>query len=109
MAEKKKKYIVYARSNDTIRERFAKVNAGGMRAKSIPFETPVMLTDEEVAALRRMKEPIQMKKQISVAEIMEKHKVTQAKANKMAALIEQNPDMGGKEISWVPKYVVSPA
>ena len=111
MAEKKKykNYIVYARSNDTLREHFLKINAGGMKARVIPFDKPIPLTDEEVAAIKRMKEPVQMKKRVDVHEIMEKHKVPQDKANKMAQLIEDNPDIGGKEISWVPKYIVTPA
>ena len=101
--EKAQQYVVIARSTETIKE---KVAMAGKRA--IPFETPVFLSGQELQSLRRQKEPIQVEKQVSVMEIMEKHRVSQAKANEMARLISENPDQGGKKITFVSKYIVSP-
>ena len=105
---KPKKYLVYARSQETMKEKFVKVNAGGMKARPIPFETPVFLTDGEVAAIKRMKEPMQIESRIDVHELMNKHQITQAKANEMAKLMERDP-AARKNFSWVAKYIVTPA
>ena len=80
-----------------------------MGAKRIPFERPVYLSEAEVAALKRQKEPIQVDKDISVHEIMEKHKIPQAKANQLARQTERDPSMGGKRITFTPKFLVQPA
>jgi hypothetical protein len=98
---KPKKYIVIARSNETLKEQYAVAGV-----KKVPFDTPVVLTDREVASLERQREPIQVEKQISVHEIMEKHKVTQVKANEIAKMIAADPSQGGKKITFVKKYVI---
>ena len=102
--KERQKYIVIARSTDTMKEVYAFANG-----RKIPFDTPVPLTDSQIASLKRQKEAIQIEKQISVREIMEKHQVSQTKANEMAKLIADNPDQGGKKIQYVSKYIVTPA
>ena len=106
--QKPKKYIVYARSQESMREQFVKINAGGMIARPIPFEKPVYLTDKEVALLRRFKEPYQIEQRINVQELMEKHQISQSKANSMAKLLESDPT-ATRKFSHVSKYIVSPA
>jgi hypothetical protein len=110
MAENKKhkKYVIYARSQETMKEKYVKINAGGMRARPLPFETPIFLTDKEVAAIKRIKEPMQIEGRIDVHELMEKHQISQTKANEMAKLMESDP-AARRKFSWVAKYIVTPA
>jgi hypothetical protein len=111
MAEKKKEhkqYVVYARSQETMKEKFVKVNAKGMIARPIPFEKPVYLTDGEVDAIKRMKEAFQVEKNIDIRELMEAHQISQTKANEMAKLMESDP-AARRKFSWVSKYIVTPA
>jgi hypothetical protein len=91
-----------------MKERFVKVNGGGMIARPIPFETPVFLTDSEVKAIKRMKDPMQVEGRIDVHELMDKHQITQKKANEMAKLMERDP-AANRKFSWVSKYIVTPA
>jgi hypothetical protein len=102
--EERTKYIVIARSTDTIKEMYA--IAGNKR---IPFDEPVYLNKRDIESLKRQREPIQVEKQVSVRDIMNKHQVSQVKAQEMAKLISENPDQGGKQITFVSKYVISPA
>ena len=102
--DKPRRYIVVARSQDTIKEGYAFANG-----KRIPFETPVVLSDAQVATIKHQKEPIQVEKSVSVHEIMQQHQVSQTKASEMAKLIAENPDQGGKKIAYVNKYIVYPA
>ncbi len=78
MATKKErqKYLVIARSTETIKEQYAIAGT-----KRIPFDTPVYLTEKDIVSLKRQREPIQVEKQVSEKEIMEKHQVSQSKAN----------------------------
>ena len=102
--EQPKAYIVIARNNETLKE-------GGAKAgfRDVPFDRPVLLTAKEVEALKRQREPIQIEKQVSVRELMEKHQIDQHKAIEMAKLIEANPQQGGKSIEFVSKYIVTNA
>ena len=109
MAEPKVKstgdmYIIIPRSNETIKEQYAVAGT-----KRLPFNVPLRLSKKDVMLLRRQKEPIQVDKQINVHEIMDKFSIDQQKANKMAKLTEANPEMGGKSIQFVSKYIVSKA
>ena len=106
----KKKYIVIPLSQQSRKEGYAICNANSaMGAKKIPFEKPILLSDEEVSALKRQREPILVDKDINVHEIMDKHRISQAKANKLAQAIESDKSMGGQRITFTPKYHVSPA
>jgi hypothetical protein len=105
---KHKKYMVYARSQDTMKERFVKVNAGGMIARPIPFEKPVFLTEDEVHVIRRIKEPMQIEKRIDVQDLMQAHQISQSKAQEMAKLMESDP-AARRKFSWVAKYIVTAA
>jgi len=100
---KAQKYIVIARSTETMKERFAWTNG-----RKVLFDTPTFLSDAQVNTLRHQKEGIQMDKRVTVSDIMEKHSVDQNKANQMLKLIQQNPEQGGKKLSFVAKYIVTP-
>ncbi len=102
--KKAKQYIVTPRSPESLKEGFCIANG-----RRVPFDQPVYLSEAQVATLKRQKEPIQMEKQINVYELMEKHQITQEKANQMARQIQADPSMGGKKISFVPKFSVYPA
>ena len=97
-------YLVIPRNNETLKEGFAVCGT-----KRVPFDSPVPLSDKDVESLKRQREPIQIEKQVSVREIMQKHQVDQNKANQMARMIQENPDQGGKSIEFVSKYIVTPA
>ena len=97
-----KKYLVIARNNETLKEGYAVAGH-----KRIPFDIPVPLTDREVESIKRQREAIQIEKQVSVRELMEKHQISQVKATEMARMISENPDQGGKKIEFVSKYIVS--
>ena len=99
-----KSYIVIARNNETLKEGYAVCGQ-----KRIPFDTPVALTEREVEVLKHQREAIQIERQVSVREIMEKHQIDQHKANEMAKMIQQSPDQGGKSIEFVSKYIVTTA
>ena len=99
--EVRKKYLVIARSTETIKEQYAIAGR-----KRIPFDTPVYLTDNDIATLKRQREAIQIEKQVNVREIMEQHQISQAKANELAKLQESD---GKKQIKFVSKYIVTPA
>jgi hypothetical protein len=96
--------MVIARSTETMKEMY--VWANGVQ---IPFETPLPLTDAQITTIKRQREPIQIEKTTTVRDIMEKHQVDQAKANQMLKLIAENPEQGGKKITYVSKYIVTPA
>ena len=101
---KRKMYLVIARSTETMKEMYAWANGA-----KIPFETPVPLNDTQIATLKHQREPIQVEKTTTIRDIMEKHSVDQAKANQMLKLIADNPEQGGKKITYVSKYIVTPA
>ena len=109
-AKKYKKYIIIPNSREARQEGYVTVSTGEFRTSRIlPFEKPIPLTEKEVAALKRMKEPIQVDRDIDVHEIMDRHRITQDKANLIARRMDQDPQMGGKRISFTPKYTVVPA
>ncbi len=95
-------YLVIARNNETLKEGYAVAGP-----KRIPFDTPIALNDKDVESLKRQREPIQIEKQVNVRELMQKHQVSQTKANEMARMISANPDQGGKKIEFVSKYILS--
>jgi len=103
-AKKRTKYIVIARSTETMKEMYAWANGA-----KIPFETPLYLNDTQIATLKRQREPIQIEKNTTIRDIMEQHQVDQNKANAMLKLIQDNPEQGGKKITYVSKYIVTPA
>ena len=102
--KKRPKYLVIARSTETMKEMYAWAN--GVK---VPFETPVALSDVQVSTLKRQREPIQIEKNTTIRDIMDQHQVDQGKANAMLKLIQENPDQGGKKITYVSKYIVTPA
>ena len=105
----RRNYIVIPLSPQARKEGYAICNANSaMGAKRIPFEKPIPLTEAEVAVLKRQRDPMTIEKDISVSEIMDKHRIPADKARKLAQQIERDPDMGGKRIVFQPKYHVQP-
>ena len=105
-----KKYMIIPNSREARQIGYVTVSTGEFRTSRIlPLEKPVPMTDKEVAAIKRMKEPMQMDKDINVHNLMDKHHIPQNKANELAREIERNPEVGGKRISFVPQYSVVPA
>ena len=102
-------YTIIARSPETMKEKYATVNVGGIKARMLPFDTPVPLSKKEVSALRRQRESIQIDAEVNVHQLMEKHKISQEKANRLAQQINSDRSMGGKKIDWVEKYIIVPA
>lgn len=100
----RKLYLVIARNNETLKEGYAVCGT-----KRVPFDTPVALSEGDYENLTRQREAIQVERQVTVREIMEKHQIDQAKASEMARMIQENPDQGGKSIEFVSKYIVTPA
>jgi hypothetical protein len=96
---KPKKVIVIPRSNETYKERFAIAN--GKRA---PFETPTVLSENDIRAIKNQKEPIKTTGSETVYDIMEKLQVDQKKAAAILANKRAN-DMDSR-ISWKQKYIV---
>ncbi len=94
-------YIVVPRNNETLKE---KAVMTGFGKRSVPFNRPVRLNAQEYKNIQRQKEPIQIEKEINVMEIMEEHQISQTKANEMAKLKSSNTKIGGKQISFVPKF-----
>jgi hypothetical protein len=94
------KYIVIPRSQQTYEEKFAVANN-----KKIPFETPVVLTDNDVKALERQKEPLKRDSHATVYEIMDKYRVDQKKAAKILQAQQSSGEMGTR-IAWSKKYIL---
>ena len=99
-ATKAGKYIVIPRSNETYQEKYAVANG-----KKIPFETPVMLSDNDVRALENQKEPMKANSNMTVYEVMDKYQVDQKKATQILRAQASEGNMGTR-IAWKAKYIV---
>jgi hypothetical protein len=103
MAKSKKdiiKVVVTPATDNAHRERFVKVNG-----KVIPFGIPFQVTENDLKALRRMKEPKKNTRGMSVYEVMDKLKISQEKANKI--MKSGDTDITTEStIGFVPKYNV---
>ncbi len=91
--------VVIPRSNETYKEKFAIANG-----KRIRFETPTVISENDIRAIENQKEPIKVSGSETVYDIMEKLQVDQKKAAAVLANKRQN-DMDSR-ISWKSKYIV---
>jgi hypothetical protein len=97
---KPSKYMIIPRNQATYEEKFAVVNG-----RKLPFETPVMLSVNDVKAIERQKEPFQVDSNLTVYEAMEKYQVDQKKAAQIVQAQSKVKDMG-KTIKWRSKYIL---
>ena len=96
------KVVVTPSTDNALKESFVKVNG-----KVIPFGVPMELTQDDINAIKRLKEPKRTGSQMTALELMEQLKIPQEKANK---LLRENVDMRQKmNVRYVNKYFVSKA
>lgn len=98
---KVQRYIVVPRSTEAVKEMFCTANG-----KRIPFDKPVVLSENDVKVLKNQKEPIKIQGEINVQTIMDEFKVPQRQANEIAKARER--DGNGTRVKWVPRYSVVP-
>ena len=103
MARTKKetiKVVVTPATDNAHKERFVKVNG-----KVIAFGVPMELTQDDINAIKRLKEPKKSSTGVDVHDIMDQLQITQEKANK---ILRQNKDMQNNvNIRYVNKYNIS--
>jgi len=103
MAKAKKdliKVVVTPATDNAHKERFVKVNG-----KVIPFGIPFQISEDDLKALKRIKEPKKNTRGMSVYEVMDKLKISQEKANKI--MRDGDSDITTEtSIGFVPKYTV---
>ena len=97
------KVIVQPATDNAYKERFVKING-----KVIPFGIPMELTQDDIGALKRIKEPKRNTNNRSVYDVMEQFKISQEKANK---IMRSGDSDFTKDVSigFVPKYTISKA
>ena len=98
-ANKNRKVIVIPRSNETYKEKYAVANGA-----KVPFETPVLLTPEQIRVIEMQKEPIKESGDETVYSIMDRLQVDQRKAAEI--LRQKQADGMNSRISWKQKYIV---
>jgi len=95
------RYMIIPRDDKTYKEKFAVCNM-----RKLPFETPVTLSSNDVAALENQKVPIQLDNELTVYEAMDKYQVDQKKAAQIVQAQAKHPEIGGKVIKWKSKYIL---
>ena len=100
---KPKQYFIIPRDQETYEEKYAVANR-----RKLPFETPVYLTEKDVAALEHQKEPFKSNDKMTPYEIMDKYQCTIDEARKIAEAQAQHPEIGGTSIKWRSKYILKP-
>jgi hypothetical protein len=99
---KKVKIIVKPATDNAYKEGYAKANG-----KIIPFDVPVIVDENDVRVLERIKEPKRMDKNaIDVHRIMDDLQITQEKANRIARMSEKEGMTGKVDVRYVPRYFV---
>jgi len=98
--DKKVKVIVSPITDNAYKEGYAFVNG-----KVVPFDIPVILEDKDVKALERRKEPKRIDSSgVNVHELMNRMKISQEKANRIARSgMADNMD-GKVKVRYVNKY-----
>lgn len=95
-------YIVVPRSNETYKEMFAK---SGNR--SIPFGTPVDLTEQDIKQLENQKEAVKGSKGAA-----NPYELAKQKGISIDQAVEMMDKLGGAattDIQWLPKYSIQKA
>ncbi len=95
----KVKVIVKPATDNADREGFVKVNG-----KIIPFDIPVIVTENDVKAIERIKEPRRVNSKTDPRVIMEQLRISQEKANRIARL--QEKENLNASVRYVNKYFV---
>jgi hypothetical protein len=105
MARSKKdtlKCIVMPLTDNARKERFLKING-----KVVPFGIPFDLTQDDINAIKRLKEPKRNEQNLSVYDVMDQLKIPQEKANK---IMREGGELTKKQnIGFVPKYSIQKA
>jgi hypothetical protein len=99
--KKEGKFVIIPRDQNTYKERFAVCNG-----KKLPFETPVVLSANDVAVLERQREPFQVDAQETVYSVMDKYQVDQKKAAQILQAQAQSNQGAGKKMTWRKKYIL---
>jgi hypothetical protein len=100
---KQQKYIVIPRSNDALKEMYATANG-----KQFPFDTPVVMDEDDVNTLEHQREAISGSPEVNVYKIMDEMRITQQEAQRIAQARASGDGMGST-IKWVQKYSVHKA
>jgi len=77
-------------------------------SKRIPFDTPIVLSENDIKQIERQKIPAQRPKKINPKDIMQTMQISQEKANLVARQMEQDKDMG-QEIYFRKRYIIESA
>jgi len=104
MADKKvKRYVVVPRTNEGYKELYAKSGP-----RSIPFGTPVELTEKDILQLNNQKEAVRSGGMKNPYEIAKEKGIT---IDKAVELMDRMGDTvsSADEISWLPKYDIHEA
>ena len=100
--EKRIKVIVKPATDNAYKEGYAKANG-----KVIPFEVPVIVNENDIKVLERIKEPKRVdKNSIDIHKIMDDLQITQETANKVAKRSKEDGMTGRVDVRYVPKYFV---
>jgi len=99
---RKTKVIVSPATDNAHKEGFVKING-----KIIVFGIPVELDEQDILAIKRIREPKRVDTGIDVHKLMDQLQLPQEKVNK---LLRENADMRtSSNVRYVPKYIVSKA
>jgi len=93
----KVKVIVKPATDNADKEGYAKANG-----KVIPYDIPVIISQMDLKALERQKEPRKVNSKLDPRAIMEQLQIPQEKANRIA----KNNDIQNAKVKYVPKYFV---
>jgi len=99
---KKTKVIVNPATDNAHKEGFVKING-----KIIVFGIPIELEEQDILAIKRIREPKRVDTGVDVHKLMDQLQLPQEKVNK---LLRENADMRSRaNVKYVPKYIVSKA
>ena len=98
----KTKVIVNPATDNAHKEGFVKING-----KIIVFGIPIELEEQDILAIKRIREPKRVDTGVDVHKLMDQLQLPQEKVNK---LLRENADMRSRaNVKYVPKYIVSKA
>jgi len=96
----KKRVIVNPATDNAHKEGFVKING-----KIIPFGIPVLLDEQDILAIERIKEPKRIDNGVDVRQLMDQLQLPQEKVNQ---LLRENKDMQtNSKVKYIRKYIVS--
>ena len=83
-------------------ENARKLNYVRINGKVLPFEVPIIINEQDLKALKNMKEPRKVDSGVNVHQIMETLQIPQEKANKIA----KQRDIENSKLQWIKKFHV---